>query len=138
MLNLVLHVACAILLRNEAGGSLPLLGSAVFTTSLVFSHERSTVVQQGTLAAAFGLIHGFAFASAFGTLLPNESILTELVGFNLGVEAGQLLVVLCAITGLSLIDRIPRPTLGALARSITAGGILAMGLSWTFTRVMSS
>ncbi len=48
------------------------------------------------VAFAFGLIHGFGFASVltdFG--LPQGSLLLALVGFNLGVEAGQLAIV-CA------------------------------------------
>jgi hypothetical protein len=40
------------------------------------------------------LIHGFGFASVLAELgLPRDTLLTALVGFNLGVEAGQLVVV---------------------------------------------
>ncbi|HSV84198.1 MAG TPA: HupE/UreJ family protein [Ramlibacter sp.] len=46
------------------------------------------------MAFAFGLIHGFGFASVLGDLgLPREGLLLALVGFNLGVEAGQLAIV---------------------------------------------
>lgn len=46
------------------------------------------------VAFAFGLIHGFGFASVLSDLgLPKASLLLALVGFNLGVEAGQLLLV---------------------------------------------
>ncbi len=54
------------------------------------------VVQRGRwlVAFAFGLIHGFGFASVLADLgLPQESLLLALVGFNLGVEAGQLCIV---------------------------------------------
>jgi len=54
------------------------------------------VVQRGRwlVAFAFGLIHGFGFASVLADLgLPQENLLVALVGFNLGVEAGQLCVV---------------------------------------------
>jgi hypothetical protein len=45
-------------------------------------------------AFLFGLIHGFGFASVLTDLgLPRESLLLTLVGFNLGVEIGQLAVV---------------------------------------------
>jgi len=42
----------------------------------------------------FGLVHGFGFAGALSELdLPKGARLASLFGFNLGVEAGQLLVV---------------------------------------------
>ncbi|KAF3998459.1 HupE/UreJ family protein [Glaciimonas immobilis] len=46
------------------------------------------------VAFAFGLIHGFGFASVLTDLgLPQSSLLLALVGFNLGVEIGQLVIV---------------------------------------------
>lgn len=46
------------------------------------------------IAFAFGLIHGFGFASVLADLgLPQESLLIALVAFNLGVELGQLVIV---------------------------------------------
>ena len=46
------------------------------------------------VAFAFGLIHGFGFASVLADLgLPREALALALVGFNLGVEGGQLAIV---------------------------------------------
>lgn len=46
------------------------------------------------VAFAFGLIHGFGFASVLRDLgLPQGALLIALVGFNLGVEGGQLAIV---------------------------------------------
>jgi hypothetical protein len=46
------------------------------------------------VAFGFGLIHGFGFASVLAELgLPQETLLLSLIGFNLGVEAGQLAIV---------------------------------------------
>ena len=46
------------------------------------------------VAFAFGLIHGFGFASVLADLgLPDGALLVSLLGFNLGVELGQLAVV---------------------------------------------
>lgn len=45
-------------------------------------------------ALVFGLIHGFGFASVLADLgLPQSSLLLALVGFNVGVELGQLAIV---------------------------------------------
>jgi hypothetical protein len=46
------------------------------------------------MAFAFGLIHGFGFASVLADLgLPQQALALALVGFNLGVEVGQLAIV---------------------------------------------
>ncbi len=45
-------------------------------------------------AFAFGLLHGFGFASVLGDLgLPQGALVTSLLGFNVGVEIGQLCIV---------------------------------------------
>jgi len=45
----------------------------------------------------FGLVHGMGFAGALGNLgLPKDAYLTCLVMFNVGVELGQLTVILAA------------------------------------------
>lgn len=46
------------------------------------------------IALIFGLIHGLAFASNFKFMLFGDSILMPLFSFNLGIEAGQLFIVL--------------------------------------------
>ena len=46
------------------------------------------------VAFGFGLIHGFGFASVLADLgLPRDALLLALVGFNVGVELGQLAVI---------------------------------------------
>ena len=46
------------------------------------------------VAFTFGLIHGFGFASVLTELgLPKEALVLSLLGFNLGVEVGQLAIV---------------------------------------------
>ncbi|MFT5934201.1 MAG: hypothetical protein ACI9M6_001249 [Hydrogenophaga sp.] len=50
------------------------------------------------VAFGFGLIHGFGFASVLADLgLPQEALVLSLVGFNLGVEAGQLAIVVALL-----------------------------------------
>lgn len=46
------------------------------------------------VAFCFGLVHGFGFASVLADLgLPANALLVALVGFNIGVELGQLAIV---------------------------------------------
>jgi hypothetical protein len=50
------------------------------------------------LAFGFGLIHGFGFASVLGELgLPAQARVLGLLAFNVGVELGQLAIVLVAM-----------------------------------------
>ena len=45
----------------------------------------------------FGLVHGMGFASALGQLgLPQNAYFTSLLMFNLGVELGQITVIIAA------------------------------------------
>lgn len=48
----------------------------------------------GLVATLFGLLHGFGFASVLAEIgLPQGEVTVALLGFNLGVEVGQLLFV---------------------------------------------
>jgi hypothetical protein len=50
-----------------------------------------------TVVFIFGLVHGMGFASALGQLgLPKSSYFSSLLMFNLGVELGQISVILLA------------------------------------------
>jgi len=50
------------------------------------------------LEFCFGLVHGFGFASVLGDLgLPRDALALALAGFNIGVEIGQLTVVLAIV-----------------------------------------
>lgn len=46
------------------------------------------------IALGFGLIHGLAFASNFKFMLFSDSIVMPLFLFNIGIEVGQLFIVL--------------------------------------------
>ena len=73
------------------------------------------------VAFTFGLIHGLGFASALGPIdLPPLGLATALLGFNLGIEAGQVLVAL-----LFLAAAYPLRNLGPLARGLLPTGSLA-------------
>ena len=85
-----------------------------------------------SLAFGFGLLHGLGFAGALSEIgLPEEARLWALAAFNLGVEAGQLLVVLALIL-------LVRPLLSV--RHVSPLGPLALlaygGLAayWTISR----
>jgi hypothetical protein len=85
---------------------------------------------------AFGLVHGLGFASALSPLnLPTAALASGLVGFNLGVEGGQLAVITLAFLVTAWV-RNPEQ----YRRWIVIPGsalIAAMGLFWMVQRVLS-
>lgn len=81
----------------------------------------------------FGLVHGFGFASALGGLaLPPWSLAMALLGFNLGVEAGQGLVIAVALP--LLLWMRARPWEPRVARAVSAVLALA-GAAWLVERL---
>ena len=55
------------------------------------------------LAGVFGLVHGAGFATYLKALFVDR-IAVPLLGFNLGIELGQLVVLAAAATALTLLD----------------------------------
>ena len=55
-----------------------------------------------SLVFVFGLLHGLGFASALKEIgIPKSDLLSSLLGFNLGVEIAQLLIVLISYFGIA-------------------------------------
>ncbi|MFZ6871703.1 HupE/UreJ family protein [Undibacterium sp. Di27W] len=103
----VLKIVTAFTLAHSITLSLAALGMLALPSRLVESAIAASVVlaalnnlfplfqgRRWLVAFAFGLIHGFGFASVLADLgLPQSALLLALVGFNLGVETGQLAIV---------------------------------------------
>jgi hypothetical protein len=89
------------------------------------------------MAAGFGLIHGLGFASALQDLhLPQSMLLSSLLGFNVGVEIGQLAVVIAAVGLIAVASKlIPLPQRRAeMSAAAASAALLAAGLVWFLTR----
>lgn len=70
--------------------------SAIAASVIVaaLSNLRGGESRRWVMAFVFGLIHGFGFASVLADLgLPKDALVLALVGFNVGVELGQLAIV---------------------------------------------
>ena len=67
---------------------------------------RPVVSRRWVVSFCFGLVHGFGFSSALREAgLPPDGLVRSLLGFNLGVELGQALVVAAALPLLALVRR---------------------------------
>jgi len=116
-----------------------LIGGAIFAFSylLMTGQMRDAARVRLLVTLVFGLIHGFGFASNLLEMhLPEGRLAELLVGFNLGVEIGQVTVVLGALLLARLCVRIhlsmPRPLFTDLAASFLVGE----GLYWFLGRTV--
>jgi len=87
------------------------------------------------IAFAFGLLHGFGFASVLADMgLPGDARLLALFSFNLGIEVGQLAVVLGVMPIVYSLRN------GSLYRNrlmpLGSAGIAALALVWVVQRAL--
>lgn len=88
------------------------------------------------VAFAFGLLHGFGFAAALAEIgMPEGELPTALLAFNLGVEAGQLLIVALALAILTVVDRFASRA-GSTLRRIAAYLIGTTATFWMIQRAL--
>lgn len=89
------------------------------------------------IAGGFGLMHGLGFANMLRALLPPEHVVGPLLAFNVGVELGQLAIVVIVVPLLGLLAM--RVTGAELYRTrvMPAASILvaAAGLIWLIERL---
>lgn len=116
---------------------LSLLGLALFCLCyLRLSDSRDKALRlRPAVTTLFGLIHGFGFASVLMEVgLPQQRILPALFGFNLGVEFGQVAIVL-AITALGLIlRRYISNARVALGTEMLSAILCGLGMFWFIQR----
>ena len=117
--------------------SLLLLGAGLFTANylLISGNIRDAGRLRILVTLVFGLIHGFGFAADLLELqLPTQRLAELLVGFNLGVEVGQLALVAGATLLVMALRRLrlalPRPVVVDVASSF----LVALGVYWFVSR----
>jgi hypothetical protein len=128
------------LLSFRGIGVLPpalLLGAALFSAAylLVSGQLHDSGRLRMVVTTIFGLIHGFGFAAdLLEARLPPEKLAQILFGFNVGVELGQLTIVL-AVTGLVMLVRrirlaAPRP----ITVDVLGSALISEGVAWFLSR----
>ena len=138
-------ITLAIATLGYASAPVPPLNAAIALSILFLGPEivrvwrgqtSFTIRHPWVVAFAFGLLHGFGFASGLSTSgLPSAEIPVALLLFNVGVEIGQLFFVLIIL----LLERSFRvleirwPRWAYLAPGYTVG---SLGAYWTIQRVM--
>jgi hypothetical protein len=114
-----------------------LIGGGVFAANylMLTGHLRDAGRVRLVMTLVFGLIHGFGFASNLLEMrLPTGRLAELLIGFNLGVEVGQVTVVMGAILVAYLLVKarlgVPRP----IFTDIAAAFLVGEGLYWFLGR----
>ncbi|HTY95259.1 MAG TPA: HupE/UreJ family protein [Steroidobacteraceae bacterium] len=135
--GLLLAMAAA---RLQGIGLLPatlLLGAAMFCCCylLISGQLRDSGRLRLVVTLVFGLIHGFGFASDLLEMrLPAGRLAELLVGFNLGVEVGQLTLVLVALAAVRLLMKVrlalPRP----IVVETLSAALVGLGMFWFISR----
>jgi hydrogenase/urease accessory protein HupE len=93
---------------------------------------------------AFGLIHGFGFASALREVgLPANAVVTALAAFNVGVEVGQVAIVSIVVPALIVLDRLmaterAKPVRAASLVYALSLLISLLGSYWLLTRILEA
>jgi HupE/UreJ protein len=115
----VVHVVTAFAIGHSITLALGALGYISVPTRVVESLIALSILVSGVhaikplvpggeawIAAGFGLMHGLAFAALLGDLrLGRGSLVADLVGFNLGIELTQLIVVALLMPSLLVLSR---------------------------------
>jgi hypothetical protein len=103
-------IASALHLGPDALWFPPLIETLIATSILYMALENivgSNAGRRWAIAFGFGLVHGFGFSFALQQTLQfaGAHLLTSLLSFNIGVEIGQVLVLLALVPALELIFR---------------------------------
>jgi HupE / UreJ protein len=116
-----------------------LIGGGIFAANylMLTGHLKDAARVRLVMTLVFGLIHGFGFASNLLEMrLPSGRLMELLLGFNLGVEVGQVTVVMGALLFAYLMVKlrlgVPRPILTDVAASFLVGE----GLYWFLGRTI--
>lgn len=97
---------------------------------------RASLSSRWLVTFGFGLVHGLGFASALTQLhLPRANLAASLVGFNFGVEVGQVSVILLAALALDAIHHWGGAPVFRRSVSVTAA---LTGLVWFVQRVLGA
>lgn len=93
---------------------------------------RKNISHRWVLTFFFGLIHGFSFANVLARLdLPREAAIRCLLSFNVGVEVGQLAIVLAVLPIILLVSK---QSYGTKVKATVSVAVAIFGLGWFIER----
>jgi hypothetical protein len=133
-------LALMALLEALGFGGLPsllLLGAGLFTANylMISGRLRDAGRVRILITLVFGLIHGFGFAADLLELqLPPERLAELLVGFNVGVEIGQLILVVGATLAVGILAKYKLTLPRRWVVDVASSCLVALGVFWFVSR----
>lgn len=125
------------LIWNIGLSALSGLGLALFTLAYLWNSadEHLSADLRLVTSVIFGLIHGFGFASALTeTGLASTQLLPALLGFNLGIELGQIVIIAVVWALLQQIRQSRFLTDTRLVIDLVSAALCGLGLYWFIGR----
>jgi hydrogenase/urease accessory protein HupE len=114
----------------------PMIAASIVWVALENIFAADPGRRRALISFGFGLVHGFGFASALQELdLTGMAVARALVGFNLGVEIGQLLFIAAFFP---ILIWLLAPHRYRLSPSIVSAGIALMGAYWFVERLLQA
>ena len=111
--------------------------SIVFLAAEQLKGQQPSIKRIWAMAFSFGLLHGFGFAGALQEVgIPSDQAPLALLGFNLGVELGQVFFVSVLYLPLRAI-RLHAQKIPSWAHAIPGYGIGFAATYWTVQRLTS-
>jgi HupE / UreJ protein len=112
----------------------PLIAASIVFVAVENIFAKGIKTWRYAVVFCFGLIHGLGFATAFAKVgLPRHDFLIGLIGFNIGVECGQLAVIISAFLVVGWFHH--RPSYRRVIVIPASSVIALIALLWTFQRI---
>jgi len=113
----------------------PMIAASIVWVALENLLVSRATARRWLVSFAFGLVHGFGFAGALVDIgLSGWPLARALIGFNLGVEAGQAVAVVVCAPLFAWLGRRPQARRNANALSVA---LALAGTAWIVERVLS-
>jgi hypothetical protein len=114
----------------------PLIAASIVYLAIENFYSNALTIRRSIVILCFGLLHGLGFASVLADFgLPIHHFIPALIGFNVGVELGQILIILILFSAISywFKEKTWYRKLIALPFSFVIG---LVGLFWFFERII--
>ena len=139
---LTILILSLLILNIFAKNSIPpilLIGLLFFSLGYFFLHksitEKSSLLI--VITVLFGMIHGLGFGSyLLSTGINSNNIITSLLGFNLGVEIGQIIFVLTALAVIWMLTKLRFNKTIELIKNTAFIFVTTMGFFWFIQRLV--
>lgn len=137
LLNLLLLIVS--LMLGISLSSALILGIVIFSISYLFfinnyKNENKFIV---IITIIFGLIHGLGFGGfLLGSGINDENIVSGLLGFNLGVEFGQIAFILFTLLTFKILSLLKLNRIISLTKNTAFVFIISLGLYFYIQRLM--